>query len=355
MVRNASVHRIDERVIFVMIALIAVSSLVLGFRYKNAEPCTDVTIVTRAKNYYTGSLVSFRAEAKGGITYEWNFNDGTKADYNLNSVQHSFNTPGTYLISVIVNGHCEGFDTVEIQEAPILKRPLLNPEFIAPDTAIVNKPVTFEDTTNDAVSWEWRFGESNIVDNTSKIASCTYKTPGPKTIYLKINGRSDRVFTRTIYVKDAEPLIHVDQPKTRQAGGKSFGGVPKINDTPKVQPGFGRKLDTGNFAPPVIPKVYTDVQADEMIILIQGVVSGEKKVADFSQYLCDGMNIPVTYNGTPMKFSQMCTLLRDYKKVSNISKPEVQLIKNSSTNCIKTMIVNVNKRTRLEKIFGKQK
>jgi PKD repeat protein len=244
---------------------------------------------------------------------------------------------------------------VEIEEAPIFRSLLSSTEFLAPDTAIVNKPVTFEDTTSDAVSWEWRFGESDIVDNRSKKVSCTYKTPGVKTIYLKINGRSDRVSTRTIYVKNAEPLIRVDQPQATQTAGKSFGRVPRINDTPKVQPGFRTKLDTGNFTPPEVPKVYTDVQADEMIILIQGIVSGEKKVSDFSQYLCDGLNIPVTYNGTPMKFSQMCNLLKDFKKVTNISKPEVQLIKNSSTNCIKTMIVNVNKRSKLEKLFGKQK
>lgn len=352
--RYAPVYRIDERVLFVMIALIAVSSLILGFRFSNAEPCADVTVVTRAANYYTGSLISFRAEAKGGVTYEWDFNDGSTPEHKLNSIQHSFATPGTYLISVVVNGHCEGFDTLEIQEAPIVKRLSLHPEFLAPDTAVVNKPVTFVDTTNDAISWEWRFGESDIVDGRSQKVSCIYKTPGPKTIYLKINGRSDRVSTRTIYVKDAEQLVRIDPPKAKQHRGmpNTIGQVPT---TPPI--GIGREKASSEgkaITSPVPPKTYTDIQADEMIILIQGIVSGEKKAPDFSQYFCDEMNIPVTYNGTPMKFSQMFNILKDFKKVNNISRPEVQLMKNSTTNCIKMMIVNVEKRGLFKRLTNKK-
>lgn len=352
--KNASVYRIDERVLWFMIVVIVISSLILGFRFRNVEPCSDVNIVVRATNYYTGSLVSFRAEAEGGRTYDWEFSDGTKPEHNLNSIQHSFSAPGTYMISVVVNGHCEGFDTVIIQEVPVVKTISLHPEFLAPDSAIVNKPVTFIDTTTDAKSWEWRFGESDIVDGMSQKVSCTYRTPGPKTIYLKINGRSDRVSTRTIYVKDAQPLVQVDntiKPIKRAQVNSNL----QIPDAPKST-GLGQKPAEGNIAPlEEKPKIYADVQADEMIILIQAVVSGEKKPADFSQYFCDDLNIPVTYNGKPMKFSQMCNLLKDFKKAGNISKPEVQLIKNSSTNCIKMMIVNVKKRSRIDRILGKQK
>jgi hypothetical protein len=351
--KQASVYRIDERVLFVMISLIIICSLVLSFRFKNVEPCSDVHIAASAANYYAGSLISFRAEAAGGKTYEWQFSDGTKVDMKLRSIQHAFTAPGKYIISVVVNGHCEGLDSVFIQEAPVLRKLSLQPEFSAPDTAIVNRPVTFIDNTSDATSWEWRFGESGIVDETSQKVSCTYRTPGPKTIYLKINGRSDRVSTRTIYVRDAAPLVRVDQPRARQPNVSSFN-IDRIPTTPRGGVGPNQiPPKAPELVPP--PKTYADVQADEMIILIQGIVSGEKKPADFSLYFCEEMNIPVTYNGTPMKFSQMYNLLREFKKINNISKPEVQLIKNSSTNCIRMMVVNVTRRSWLDKVINKNK
>ena len=136
-------YRIDDRVAFTMAGLILLSLLVLGFRFRNTEPCMDVNVVVKAPNYYEGALVSFRAEAAGGKSYAWDFNDGKTYESSLASVQHSFTSPGSYYVSVVVNGHCEGFDTVTIIERPVDKTSLLEPSFIAPDTATVNRPVTF--------------------------------------------------------------------------------------------------------------------------------------------------------------------------------------------------------------------
>ena len=312
----------------------------------------DVNVVVKAPNYYEGALVSFRAEAAGGKSYAWDFNDGKTSESNLASVQHSFPSPGIYYVSVVVNGHCEGFDTVTIVERPLDKSPLLEPSFIAPDTATVNRPITFTDTTSDATSWKWRCGEGDLVDGINQKISYTYKTPGIKVVYLEINGRPDRASTRTIYVKDEQPLVQMEFSHPKPKGRIGVYPVPNIRPKP-TGPALGDSASGSSVAQPPPPKKYTDVQADEVIILLQGVVTGEKKAADFTQYFCDGSDIPVTYNATPMKFSQMCNILSGIKKLKKIEKPEVQLIKNSSSNCINRMIVTVMKAGFFDRHFKK--
>lgn len=343
-------YRIDDKVVFTMTGLIVLSLLVLGFRYRNTDPCMDVHVVVNAANYYQGYPISFRAEAAGGKNYKWDFSDGETHESSVESVHHNFKNPGTYIISVLVNGHCEGFDTVTVTERPLNRTPSIQPSFIAPDTATVNRPVTFIDTTGDATSWKWHFGESDLVDGTTHKISYTYKTPGIKNVYLEINGRPDRASIRSIYVKEEAPLVPTEVPRQRPRRPVRIPD-PDINSKPQGRPIGSGDAQGGTVPQPPKPKVYPDVQADEVIILLQGVVTGEKKAADFTQYFCDEADIPVTYNKTPMKFSQMCVKLKDFKKLKKITRPEVQLIKNSSTNCIWTMTVNVNKQTLIDRVF----
>ena len=344
-------YRIDDKVSYTMTGLILLSLLVLGFRYSNTEPCMNVNVVVKAPNYYQGALISFRAEAAGGKHYEWDFGDGESYESNLSSVQHSFGNPGIYIISVVVNGHCEDFDTVTITEPPIDKTVSLQPSFISPDSATVNRPVTLIDTTHDATSWKWRLGESDVVDGTERKISYTYKTPGVKLIWLEINGRRDRAATRAIYVVDEKPLVQPEMPRARPNRRGGIHREPIINDRPGGAP-LGNGSGESNAVPqPPAPKIYPDVQADEVTLLLQGVVTGEKKSGDFTQYFCDETDIPVTYNGTPMKFSQMCNILRGYKKLKKIGRPEVQLSKNASSHCINRMVVNVKKKGFIDGLF----
>jgi PKD repeat protein len=344
--------RIDEKVIYSMIFMMVLSSAILAFRFNQAEPCTAVRVAVNATDYFEGSLISFKAETTNGRTYHWDFNDGTKSDFTLPTIQHAFINPGTYVISVLVNGHCEGFETVTIKGAPVIARKSLKPEFIAPVVATINKPVTFEDTTSDATSWEWRFGETDLVDGRTRKSSWVYRTPGVKNIYLKINGRQDRVSTTTIYVKDADPVLapYKAAPKKIElpAWAQNIPQKPLDNGANEIKLPAAPVTIPGVPAPAADkPGVFPPIEADEMILMIQGAVSGEKKMADFYQYFCD-QNIDVTYNGVPMKFNQMFNTLREFKKLKNIKKPEVQLSKKSSTNCVVSMIVNVHKRSRFD-------
>ena len=151
-------------------------------------------------------------------------------------------------------------------------------------------------------------------------------------------------------MKEETPLLKPEVPRLRPRRPPGIPG-PVIRDKPQGPAIGSGDAQAGTVSQPPKPKVYADVQADEVIILLQGVVTGEKKAADFKQYFCDEADIPVTYNGTPMKFSQMCNILKEYKKLKKISTPEVQLVKSASSNCINRMIVNVKKKGLAERLF----
>ena len=67
------------------------------------EPLTLDPITTSAS--VTGSTITFDAVASGGanLEYNWNFGDGTETGFgDFASFDHSYATPGRYVISVTV-------------------------------------------------------------------------------------------------------------------------------------------------------------------------------------------------------------------------------------------------------------
>ncbi len=351
--KSLNVFRIDERVFLFMIALMFISSLILAFRYKNAAPCAPVSIEIAAASFTDGTLISFAAGSSNGTEYNWDFGDGTKLTNTTASIRHAFKAPGSYLVAVLVNGHCEAIKTVRILPAPVVINASLIPDFIAPESTELNQPVTFTDTTADAESWEWLFDEGESVYDRNRQTSYTFTTPGPHTIILKINGRSDRVSSKQIFVKPATPLIdrRFDQPLPPR---RNTHVLPDLKDAPTVN--RPAKDTTAAIVPTVKPQPVNapPIEADEMIIILQGIVTGEKKPADVLPYFCGEPDIMVTYNGTRMKFSQMCTQLRKFGRLNRITVPGVRLVKSNATNCLKGMDVTVSRRTRFDRLLNRQ-
>jgi hypothetical protein len=347
-----NVFRLDERVFAFMLALALLSFVILGFRYKTSDTCETVNLRIDAAAYVEGSLISFKAETKNALSFSWDFGDGEQIDNGAATIQHAFKTPGDYLITVAVNGHCEAIKYLKISPAPVVINASLIPDFIAPARAKINQPVNFEDTTADAVTWEWRFGEQEPVYDKNRKTTYTFTTPGSHVIILRINGRSDRASSKQIYVEDAVPLLTKKEIKV----------LPKKNPYPKLDLPLAPKTPPQKSDSIAAPKIETKpppvkappIEADEMIIFLQGIVIGEKKAADALVYFCGEPDVMVNYNGTKMKFSQMCNELKKIGKLNQITTPEVRLMKQNSTNCIKGMDVTVGKRSRIDRILGRK-
>jgi hypothetical protein len=343
----ASIFRIDESV-FLSMALIAVLSLfTLAFRYHRYEPCKPVKFVIASSDFHENSPISFKAEVIKDAKYVWDFGDSTEVKHSSSFVTHRYNKPGTYTVILSINGNCvPQIQTIHIKEAPLFVNNDLQPKFTVPDEGFVNEKVTFTDNTPGAASWEWRFGETQMVDARTKSPSYRYLTPGTKLILLKINGRSDMVGFRTIHIKELKKNEEVTRKKRNSPNNDL--NIPEV---PVSGPIF-LPTDTVIAKPEKPTPKPPDISTAQMSSLFDAVVTGDKKASDFSIYLCGNLNMQVTYNGSNMTFSQMCDELRKEKKKKNIHKPRVEFTKYESTGCIIDMKVSVAQRTAVEKLLG---
>jgi hypothetical protein len=322
---------IDEKVILTMIITALLGLVITGFQYKNYEHCFDFHIKAKANFFRTDEPIRFETDALYAKEFQWDFGDNESSETNINSVVHAYNQPGEYMVSLTVNGKCSEYKTIYITKAPKLENPLLIPRFVCPQTAEVGKPVSFQDTTAGAHSWEWRFGETAAVDATSSTVNYVYKTPGLKTISLVINNDPKQLGVCKVYVNEktvAPSRSNARMPARQQQ--PSFIVVPARPATPT--------LEEQNHPQPVIPEPAkpqgVNIGKQELESKLRGVVNNFLTADNFNQYFCNNLNIPVSLNGTEITFTQLCNKLGSIKNDKKIKQLNVQQIKNSETNCI---------------------
>ncbi|HEY4800706.1 MAG TPA: PKD domain-containing protein, partial [Bacteroidia bacterium] len=120
-------------------------------------------------------------------TWLWDFHDGTTLNTSTSPVTHSFSTPGTYPVSVLVtdtNG-CGGSQMVK----NIVIVPFPTPSFSATPTFACTPPlnVSFTNTSSyiGNTTFFWNFGDGNT--STVKNPTNTYTSSGTFNVTLVIN------------------------------------------------------------------------------------------------------------------------------------------------------------------------
>ncbi len=123
-------------------------------------------------------------------THNWNFGDGTSS--NLDTPTHIYTMPGTYtvILNVTTINGCTAADTIQIL---VGSKP--NPSFIAnPTTVCPNNPVAFTNTSTNALTYIWLFGDGG----TTSFANPTYyyQITGTYNVTLiAMNNGCDSTFT----------------------------------------------------------------------------------------------------------------------------------------------------------------
>ncbi|NOQ26668.1 MAG: PKD domain-containing protein [Bacteroidales bacterium] len=104
-------------------------------------------------------------------TYEWEINSGGVVSTDVNP-ELTF-APGTYLITLIVNGDCEISKTIIID-------PLPNADFLSEDSVCVDAPIQFiSSSSGSIIASEWSFG-----DGAGSLITDPIKTYTPDNDYL---------------------------------------------------------------------------------------------------------------------------------------------------------------------------
>lgn len=105
--------------------------------------------------------VQFADSGIGGITYSWNFGDGS-AISNQNNPVHTYNTPGVYTVTLIVcdPSSCNGCDTA-VSTITVLNAPPLAAFTANPPTVQITSPIHFTNQSVGANQYTWLFGDGD--------------------------------------------------------------------------------------------------------------------------------------------------------------------------------------------------
>lgn len=118
----------------------------------------------------------------GVLSYMWNFGDGTISSFQNPS--HTYNTTGSFPVSLTVSSSIGCSATLVKNNEVVIGNN--STSFTAPDSALTNTPVTFNNTSSSApLSQTWNFGDGTFSTEISPVKS--YSTPGTYFVTLTNN------------------------------------------------------------------------------------------------------------------------------------------------------------------------
>lgn len=146
------------------------------------SPLADFSYTSSCPNNPT-QLTDVSVFAGGFSSYFWDFGDGT-ATSALQNPQHTFSTPGTYLVTHVVTATNGCMDTIKNN---VVTNPAPDANFTEP-VACAGAPANFISTSTitpgySIILFEWKFGDGSQPDS-GAIVSHTYTNKGSYFVWL---------------------------------------------------------------------------------------------------------------------------------------------------------------------------
>ena len=314
----------ETRILIIFALLLVGSITIFSFKYNKHVDCDTSDFYIVAENFSVGEAIEFHNETPNATQWKWDFGDGS-AKESKNHALHKYTEPGIYTVTLVINGFCLKEKKIQIKNhGEILDRTKL-PTIIAPKVVAVGQKVNFNYKyyTDETFSWEWSFGETGDIDNTDEFPSYSFRTPGPKTVTLIINGEYKFKTSKIIYIKPRpafkkESEMMLEEGYTYEKSVQSFykpKGNPKPDATDKwLNPIPTRSTERHNvqFAP--------DISENQFELLIHQVANETKQKEDFGKYICENYQIPVIKNEDQViSFEEFCKRIRGQEiKVENL-------------------------------------
>jgi len=176
----------NKLIIIKLIGILLISSILLSC--KGASP-PIVGFSASLSNGTAPLTVQFTDQSTGEISeWAWDFDSDGVVDSTEQSPSYTYNTPGTYTVSLEVTGP-GGADT-ETKAGYITVYELVVAVFSAsPTSGELPLAVQFTDESTGGVTiWKWDFDSDGVVDSTEQSPSCTYDIAGTYAISLEVTG-----------------------------------------------------------------------------------------------------------------------------------------------------------------------
>jgi len=160
--------------------------------------------------------ISFVNTSENASSYLWNFGDGNTSTET--SPTHTYTEPGAYTVTLISNNpsSCNKYDTMT-HVVNIYPQPTAN-FYYTPVIPEVNTPTQFYNTSLDATSYQWSFGDGET--SYERDPSHQYVRTGEYKVCLTVKNQYDCVDSICKTVRsDVKPLIDIPTAFTPNGDG----------------------------------------------------------------------------------------------------------------------------------------
>lgn len=311
----------DSNIIIFFALLFVFSCGLLAFKSSKKEECLVEEFKVEGVIFEVGELLTFSDNTKGSYSWRWYFGDGSDISFK-SKVGHVFKKAGVYKVKLLINNSCEIEKNITIKTRKHIVEEKLDVNFIVPNKVYQGQRNQFSDKTEKATSWEWRFGETEVIDSKLKNPTYTYKTTGVKTVSLVVNGNKKEVRFKDIVV--VTPLVI--KPKASKVK-KEVIEIPETIEETKPTP----KVEE--------IKTINEVQLTELILAIS---DGKLSYESFKNNFCSDQ-IPVVQANNSTKY---ITLKQFYDSIvdKGIRLKDVKINKEKN-KCIVLLVVNYKLKT----------
>ncbi|MFT4670036.1 MAG: hypothetical protein ACI9M9_002602 [Flavobacteriaceae bacterium] len=326
---NTESKHIDKLVIYLFIGAFLLSAGVMAFRITKDASCAEVFFTYDSSNFRAGDAVSFNDKTEGAKEWSWEFGDSTEVDY-IKDPTHFYKKAGVYEIKLMVNGFCEKSKEITITERVITRDSTKYPVFVLQKTIKVGETLTVKDETENADTWEWRFGDNSSVDSKEISAQYVYAEPGLKTVSLIVNGLDEYQMKKKIEVIPigGEKSRITEIRKRQKRGWDIPDKAPSSEKEGVVQE------RNGGIEPLPVPLITERLFALQLVEIAKERV---KPQALGKKYFCGELDMPIYVNTKKTTFLEFCEGIKGKNKLKDL---EVELIRGKSPeNCIQKMII----------------
>ena len=341
MEQQSSSNHIDKNVIFIMLGTLLLASMALIAKVANHDPCNIMNFEVNASQFRVGEIIRFKDYSENVTERQWSFGDSTDYRYTENPF-HTYTTPGTYTVELLVNDNCSVSKEIVIKEKLDIIDSTRIAKFKVPTKITVGELLSVTDLTKKATSWEWRFGETSEVNSTFQNPTYTYQTPGLKTITLIVNGDPRYSTQRRITVlpkEEEEQVVELSNRQKRRTLRQEnrdreslIKYDPVVTTTPSVPISEAPKSDE---KPVKRPQISRSAFAKKII-----QVSEEKATADdFKPYMCGNLQTMTMIKGKKTTFLEFCEKIKGKK----IKIKSLALYKNEKNKCIEYISIDYSK------------
>ena len=328
--KNMTSH-IDKSVIYLFIGAFLISAGTMAYKYSKNAPCDEVLFNVESKEFRAGEMIKFRDKSVGAKEWKWEFGDSSVGSTQKDPL-HIFKEEGEYQVRLLVNNNCERIETVKIKEQLILLDSTKFPVFDLPKSIRLGQTLRVKDETENADTWEWRFGDNASVDAKTKRAEYVYEEPGLKTVSLIVNGDETYITKKKINVIPRPG----DKSRIAEIGSEREVGWD-VKRAPSDARPITKKEKEEELKKPSTTPYISDRSFEAKLML----VASEKLTPQaFTAYFCGNLNLPIVVDKKSSTFLLLCEKI----KGKSIKIKDLKLNRVPGSNCITNLTIEYRRK-----------